>query len=297
MIRVHRLTGRLLAAMALAFAATGPSARAQRDVPEIETEEAAPRPRPIVVSDQQFDRWVFGVFGADGFRRRAELSLTSHLNDVDRICPLTAVQKNKLLLAGRGDIKRYFDHVEAARIKIHDQSIDRVEVQAILQEFQRRAPNSRPELFGEKSLFSKSLKNTLTAEQFGRYQKVTRDGSVARHRTTITWVVAVMDNTLRLSEEQHRQLEELLAKETRPPKRFGEYDYYGLMFQVSRLPMEKLRPIFDDVQWGTLERQLAFAVRLEPTLKEGGFVPDYQVAGAATGRREQPLARRVKPQG
>jgi len=283
--------------MALAVAGTAPSARAQRDVPEIEIDEAVPRPHPIVVSDQQFDRWVFGVFGADGFRRRAELSLTSHLNDVDRICPLTAVQKNKLLLAGRGDIKRYFDHVEEARIKIHDQSIDRVELQAVRQEFQPHAPNSRPELFGVKSLFSKSLKNTLTAEQFARYQEVIRDGSVARHRATITWVVGVMDNTLRLSDEQHRQLEELLAKETRPPKRFGEYDYYGVMFQMSRLPEASLKPIFDDDQWGKLSRQLAFAVRLEPTLKEGGFVPDDQVAGAATGRREQPSARSVKPQG
>jgi hypothetical protein len=297
MIRVHRLRGRLLVAMALAVAGTGPSARAQRDVPEIEIDEAVPRPRSILVSDEQLDRWVFGSGGAGESRRRLEWSLTSHLNDVDRICSLTAVQKNKLLLAGRGDIKRFFDHVEETRTRIHHEWLDRVELQAILQEFQRRAPNSRPELFGEKSLFSKSLKNTLTAEQFGRYQKVTRDGSVARHRATITWVVGVMDNTLRLSEEQHRQLEELLAKETRPPKKFGEYDYYGLMFQVSMLPMEKLRPIFDDVQWGTLERQLAFAVRLEPTLKEGGFVPDDQVAGAVTGRREQPSTRSVKPQG
>jgi len=297
MIQVHRFRGRLLVAMALALAGTGPSARAQDVSPELENDEAAPRPRPIVVSDDFFDRWVFGTEGAVQFRRRLELSLTAHLNDVDRICPLTAVQKKKLLLAGRGDIKRYFDHVEEARTKIHDQSIDRVELQAILQEFQRRAPNSRPDLFGEKSLFSKSLKNTLTVEQFARYQKVTRDGAVARHRTTIRWVVGAMDNTLRLSEEQHRQLEELLAKETRPPKKFGEYDYYGVLFQMSELPMEKLRPIFDDMQWGKLQRQLAFAARLEPTLKEGGFVPDDQVAGAATSRREQPLARPVKPQG
>jgi len=284
MIRIHRRPGRLLVAMALAAAATGARAGAQdrqrarsgsRDlIDRIETGEAAPRPRPVGVNDEFFNHWVFGSEGAEDFRRRSELSLTARVSDVDRICPLTAEQKKKLLLAGRGDIKRFFDRVEVTRKKLDRESLDRAERQTILQDFPRRRTSSRLDLFGEKSLFAKALKNTLTAEQLARFQKVTRDQVVARHRTTVTWVVGIMDTTLGLSKEQHRQLEELIAKETRPPRRFGEYDYYGVMFQVSRLPETSLRPIFDQDQWGKLSLQLAEAVRLERTLKDEGYVPD-----------------------
>jgi hypothetical protein len=106
-----------------------------------------------------------------------------------------------------------------------------------------------------------------------------------------------MDTTLRLTTEQHRQLEQLLIKETRPPRRFGEYDYYGVLFQVSRLPEQSVRPILDDFQWGKLSLQLAEAIRLEQTLKEGGFVPEDKVADAAPGRGAQPLSRAAKPRG
>jgi len=283
MIKVHRLFGRLLVAIALAVAATGARAGAQRVKGDIAAE--------------LFSQWVFGSERAERFRRRSEFSLTARVSDVDRICPLTAVQKKKLLLAGGRDIKRFFDRVEETRKKLDRESIVRVELQTILQEFPRWSPNSRPDLFGEKSLFSKALKNTLTAEQLARFQKVTRDQVVARHRTTIAWVVGIMDTDLRLSKEQHRQLEELLVKETRPPRRFGEYDYYGVMFQVSRLPEASLRPILDDHQWDKLSRQVAEAVRLERMLKDEGFVPDDQVAEAATGGREQPSARPLQPRG
>ncbi|MFI5459490.1 MAG: hypothetical protein ACHRXM_29035 [Isosphaerales bacterium] len=297
MIRILRLPGRLLVVMALAVAATGPLARAQDFFEKHEIDEAALPLLHFGVSNQQFDQRVFGSGGAAQFRRRVELSLTARVSDVDRICQLTAVQKKKLLLAGRGDIKRFFDHVEESRQKIEHESIDLDELRAILQEFQRRLARSRFDLFGEKSLFQKSLKNTLTAEQFATFQKITRDVVAAHHRTTITWVAGIMDTTLRLSKEQHRRFEELLVNETRPPMRFGEYDYYGLMFQLSRLPDARLRPIFDGDQWSKLSLGLAEAVRLEQTLKEGGFVPDDQVAEAATGRRERPLARPVQPRG
>jgi hypothetical protein len=122
-----------------------------------------------------------------------------------------------------------------------------------------------------------------------------RERAVSHHRTTISWVVGVMDTTLQLSEDQHRRLEQLLIKETRPPRRFGQYDYYGVMFQVSRLPKEGLRPIFNDYQWGKLSLQLAEAARLEQTLKDEGFVPEEQVAEATSGPRQQAVTRPVQP--
>ena len=43
--------------------------------------------------------------------------LSLNVEDLERTCGLTPVQKKKLLLAGRGDIKRFFDRVEDIRKK------------------------------------------------------------------------------------------------------------------------------------------------------------------------------------
>jgi hypothetical protein len=296
MIRIHRPAGRLLVALVLSSVGMGHFVRAQ-DVEEPAIDPVLPGLQ-VTINDRQFDQAIFGPWASpEQHRGRLERILTSRVNTVDRICPLTDLQKKKLMLAGRGDIKRFFDRVDATRKRIQLSPIDQAELHRVVTEIQPLGLDSRPDPFGEKSLFRKSLNHTLTPAQFARYQVVTRDVVVAHHRTTIKWVVGIMDTTLRLSKEQHRRLEELFVKETRPPKRFGEYDYYGVMFQVSRLPETRLRPIFDDVQWGKLSLQLAEAVRLEQTLKDEGFVPDDQVAEAATGRREQPVARPAEPRG
>ncbi len=90
---------------------------------------------------------------------------------------------------------------------------------------------------------------------------------------------------MQLTEAQHRQLEELCERETRPPQIFGANDYFGLLLQLSRLPEERLKPIFLREQWQKVALQIAHAKGLETELKKEGYVPDDEVAGAAPGAR------------
>src|SRR5262245_38079822 len=115
----HRLIGRLLTAAAiLVIVGGGSCARAQDDGG---AEEEAPNPAPavrmhaFVMNDAQFDQWVFGNMGlanAAAARNRLDSLLTLNVDDLERTCGLTLIQKKKLLLAGRGDIKRFFDRIE-----------------------------------------------------------------------------------------------------------------------------------------------------------------------------------------
>jgi hypothetical protein len=295
--------GCLWTVVVLAAAAWEPPARAQELlVPrqremlwDAEFDEVVPGARPI--GDAEFDRWVFGTEGPAHFRRRLEFSLTARVSGVDRICLLSEVQRKKLELAGQGDIKQFFDRVESSRRKLREEPLDRRAAQAILAEFRRRPSRPRAELFGGNSLFEKILKRTLTTDQLARYETVTHAEHVARHRDTIKWVVGSMDTALRLSPAQHRQLERLLVEETQPPKRFGEYDYYGVLFQMSLLPEKKLTRILEDDQWAKLKMQLAEASRLGPALKEGGFLPADEVAKSAPRRGNRAAAGSDNPQG
>ena len=40
------------------------------------------------------------------------------------------------------------------------------------------------------------------------------------------------------------------------------------MYQAARIPEAKIKPIFDDLQWRVLSRELAFARDQEPWLKK-----------------------------
>jgi hypothetical protein len=135
-------------------------------------------------------------------------------------------------------------------------------------------------LFGEGSLLAKTLKKTLTREQTLEYEKATREATVQRHRAMLQWVLGTLDQTLALTPQQHNRLEAILYEETRPPKRFGAEDYFGVMFQLSMVSETRLRPIFDDGQWAKLSLQLAEAKRKEPTLRQEGYLPDDEVAHA-----------------
>ena len=70
------------------------------------------RTRPFHFSERQIDRWIFGL---DGDVDSARLLSESRLKSTDRLHrstpPLTPDQRKKLELAGRGDIKRFFDQV------------------------------------------------------------------------------------------------------------------------------------------------------------------------------------------
>jgi hypothetical protein len=245
------------------------------------------------VIGREFDQRVSGrVPGINEVRDRYESALKSRIDRTVRLYGLSEAQKKKLQLAGRGDIKRLLDRVEDTRKKARMPARDADEFQAVV-------PDDRPlhlmpigELFGEGSLFAKTLKTTVTKEQSSRYEMA----ALTRHRTTLQWVLGTWDQTLALNSEQHRRLEALLIRETRPPKRFGEEDYFGVLFQISRLPEATLKPLFREDQWAELSVQLAEAKRKGPTLKKDGYVPDNDVA-AAPGQTDDTSGTHKNEQG
>ena len=106
-----------------------------------------------------------------------------------------------------------------------------------------------------------------------------------------------LDKGLGLTDDQRQRFVELLATEVRPPRRFGQGDYWYLMLQASRVPESKIKAIFDAPQWRLLSRQFGQARGMEPMLRSNGVIPDDEPAGekAATagwGTGCAPLANR-----
>ena len=72
--------------------------------------------------------------------------------------------------------------------------------------------------------------------------------------------------SLGLTDGQRRRLEAVLLEETRAPENLATYDYAIVMYQASLIPEARIRPVFDDVQWRVMSRELASSrIRSEAT--------------------------------
>jgi hypothetical protein len=292
----HRYTGRLLcfaAALAVAIVADGRVARAQDDdEPEENQNAQAARGMAGVIIEQmpnleQVDQWVFGRFGGSGgARNKLDSSLTVRIEDLERACGLTEAQKKKLRLAGRGDIKRFFDKVEEMKRKLEQGQ--RNPNTDIWQEIQPLQVEVNTGLFGDDSIYSKTIKRTLDADQTARFESLVRERTSVRYRATVEWFVVHLDKGLGLSDDQRRRLVELLENETQPPQKFGQGDYWYLMLETASLPEATLKPIFDAPQWRLLKRQFMQARGMEQQLRMNGVIPDHKKAGAKAAMANAP---------
>jgi hypothetical protein len=233
----------------------GAPARAQ-DAGEDPDEDDVVQVERFEVSAEVFDSWTFRHGQTpETIRLELENRLKLQIDDVDRIGKLDDAQRRKLQLAGRGDIKRYFDDVEALRQRFNLLRKDREKFNEIWKEIQPLQQRLAAGLFEEGSIFRKTLGSTLSADQASRYQKSRHDRRAFRFQAEVEWVVAMLENVMPLGGEQRRKLIQLLLDRTKPPRTFGEYDSYIILWQLNRLPEDTLKEVFDDAQWQLLTQQ------------------------------------------
>jgi hypothetical protein len=188
----------------------------------------------------------------------------------------------KLQLAGRGDIKRFMDRVNHVASVMEEPGSSVEDLRGARLEMIDLGTLAGPRLFGDDSLLCKTLGSTLDQDQAAARERALLQRNAVRHRTAIDSAVKALQTNLGMNEEEGTRLAELLLRETRPPRKFG----YGpdialVLFQASRIPEARIRPIFDDAQWRIMSRWMAIYVRGasgEETLKRNGFVFDDVVA-------------------
>jgi hypothetical protein len=275
----------LLVGSALVIVGSSKFARAQDDDEPVENENNAQKVnnlRAVVIEQapnlEQMDQWVFGRYGGSGgARTKLDSSLLVRIQDVDRACGITEAQKQKLRLAGRGDIKRFFDKVEALKRRFQQGQND--PNTNIWQEIQPLQVELNTGLFGDDSLYVKTIRRTLDHDQTARFESVSRERKSFRFRATVDWFVVHLDKGLGLTDLQRQRFVELLVNEAQPPRKFGPGDYWYLLVQTARLPEPKLKPIFDAPQWRLLSRQFVQARGMEQWLKTNGVLGEDEKDG------------------
>jgi len=132
-----------------------------------------PALRSLETGDNSYEHLIFGGRGesAAGVRLWLDALLLRKVETVDRFSRLTEWQKQKLHLAGRGDIKRFFDSVDEQRrqiLMIDENALDRKKIDELTQAARqlRHVLDLGP--FEEGSLFARTVRRSLSSQQVGR---------------------------------------------------------------------------------------------------------------------------------
>jgi hypothetical protein len=303
----------LLLATIVALGSSGPSARAQDDadvedrveiqrhddVQQAAVDQARQRLRAAYQS--QFARLVTSQFRTrDGARQQLQALVVRRIRTLTAQCHLTEGQQKKLELAGRGDVKRFldrFDHI-ARTLEDSESSVD--DMRLAMRELQPLLNSIHLRIFSDDSLFAKTLATTLDPQQAAAREKALADKNKELHRAAIESAVNTLRTNLGLTETQGDRLEQLFGQETRPPRRFGAApDIAAVLFQASRIPEDRIRPIFDDDQWRIMHRWMAVYIHGasgERTLRKFGYIIDDEPAIGGADRGE-PMGRKDDQKG
>lgn len=235
---------------------------------------AAEANQQVFIAEANFDQWVFqGRGDANAARQRIESTLKLRIDDVHRICDLADAQKQKLTLAARGDIKRFLEEVEAVREKFRAVQQDGNAVNAIWQDIQPVQQKLSNGLFGETSLFAKTLRKTLTPEQVVKYKANMDERHRYRHRAMVASALATLENSVPLRHEQHEALVKLIVEKSQLPQASGQYNHYVVMYQISKLPENEVQALLDDRQQKLLARHLEQFRGMAQMLIQNGILP------------------------
>lgn len=225
------------------------------------------------IQENQFDSWIFqNLQTVAQARKRLEQMLTLQMDDVDRACQLTETQKKKLQLAGRGDMLQFFEKVELVRKKFLLVRKDQQKFNEIWQDISPLQVQFQAGLFGDDSFYHKTLRNMLKGEQLSKFAVVDGERRKFQYRAKVELVVAMLENALPLRDEQRQKLITLIVDETKPPRRFGQQDYYLVMWNISKIPEKTLKPLFTDAEWKVLNQQFQQVRGLEQWLKQSGAI-------------------------
>lgn len=242
----------------------------------------------VAVTDRTLEQWIVGGATSSGtIRTRFEFQLNERLRDLVETYPLSDALQQKLKLAGRGDIRRFFDEFDSHLQTLGKSSSDGMVPESKVIEVQREIQPLRIQymngVFGESSLFHKTLWANLDTKQRRQLAEQTQHERQKRFEAQFDSFLANW-RTLSLRDEQKQTLKKFFSREIPPPPYSNSLSYHYLTYRLAKLPEEKVRPLFDEEQWVSLSQLLAQAGRYEQLLTANGLLRDMKT----TGNTEEP---------
>lgn len=223
------------------------------------------------MTEQQFDSWICQTGGNPA--ENAQGSLTQRLALLEDAVQLTPGQREKLSLAGTVDISRFLDKVETVRRRIVGKKYDQNQINEAWQEVQPLQAELEKGLVQDGSLFEKVKHSVLGPAQRAQLQRVEYAIAKRRYEAKLRQYVAALDRALAMTNRQRQGLLALFVSQTKPPNRFGEYDRYYVLWQMSQISDQRLGTLLDQPQVKVFRQIANNGQRYESWLENQGVRP------------------------
>ena len=246
-----------------------------RDVLIVEPDAPVVVQETFEINQATFDQWIYGNRLRNGTALDyLESVLAVKFAEVDRACTLAEPQKQRLMLAGHGDIKRFHDRVAEVHADFERYKRDQARMNELFQQTIPLATALNAGLFGDGSIFAKAIGTTLTPEQAEQYRVALRSKARYRHKARVLLALANLDAAVGFSsDQQERFAAAILAATTPIEKPAGPYETNIILLKIAQVPESQVRSIFNDDQWKLLQDQFVQARAMEPFLKANGHIP------------------------
>ncbi len=273
------------AAAAVLFVLTLPAPAVAVDFIEIvEKEVAKQNQNQHGFRIENFDQWVFSNQQKLSSAQKQILDrLEGEADSIQSTCKLENGQKEKLLLAGRGDIQAFTQLYAEVRAKFVEKIKENNQqaIQNVWQEIQPLQKKYHGQIFGEGSLFEKVLGHLLDEQQSDRLEKIRREQRRFQYQSAVLQLISQFEQAAPLKHENREKLLVLIDQHALPPKSMtghnrAHYFTYYIYGQMAEIPEKELRPLFGKAVWKVVKQQMQQGKRMKRNLEQQGLVPDKE---------------------
>jgi hypothetical protein len=231
---------------------------------------------------EHFDQWVFRDQKklADAQRQLAE-RLQGEVAMVHATLKMTDQQKEKLLLAGQGDLQGFLQLYSEVRGKFSEalKQNDQQKVQNLWQEIQPLQKKYNGQIYGAGSIFDKTLVHLLDEQQSARLEQIRREQRKFQYQAAVNQWVLQFEQAAPLTHGNRQKLLAMIDQYTYPPKSMTSSNgshllRYYILAQMADFPEGELRTLFDEPVWKVLQVQLRQGKSMQRSLEKQGLVPD-----------------------
>ncbi len=238
---------------------------------------------PVAAQDpgsdtEQFDRRVFGVINSPENPFAAlEAQVDLELARIAQSINLSNDQIERLRLAGRGDIQRFYVRVEHARRQLlamnnsqkgnnNNNNINRLAMPLKIE--------LKKGLFGTGSLFQKVVANSLDDRQSAALQQHLSRVNKLQTESAVRMFVSKIGLHLPLTSGQRTKLTDVLLENVKSVGNNSTYRFHVVLYRFGKVPREEYETFFDKDQMQMIANLTRAGQEIGEYLKEEGVIDD-----------------------
>lgn len=215
---------------------------------------ASPVSAQFAANDDPVTVFLFNGADESTYKQQIESRTALRLHRIQQVAELEESEFQKLRLAVRGDLNRFYRDLSSAQEKTKKLSIqnqkDMQEAWELIAPLQSRVQDG---LLNDESLFHRVLTSTLSPEQMAKFEEYERKRYEARVRAVIQMTVAEIEELTPLVGDQRQALLELLTAQKYPRRVPEGIDAFVGYIVLARTDEEKMQTILDKHQWKVVQ--------------------------------------------